>query len=75
MSHIVEITCPGSSIESNVTDMECKEDTGTSIPNMALLYHVSANWDEKYLNTVLPKSVAAIHKNKTLCTLFNEWRD
>ena len=42
---------------------------------MALLYDASVNWDEKYLNTVLPKSVAAIHKNETPCKLFNEWRE
>ena len=72
-AHVEKITCPNSTIESNVADMECKQDTG--IPNMALLYDVSANWDEKYLNTDLPKSVADIHKNRTPCKLFNEWRD
>ena len=30
--------------------------------------------DKKYLNTVLPKSVADMHKNKIPCKLFNEWR-
>ena len=74
-SHMVETTGPSGHVVSSVSHMSPGNSIAVGPQNLALLYDVSVDWDEKYLNTVLPKSVADMHKNRSPCKLFQEWKD
>ena len=74
-SHTVESTGPSGHAVSSVRHMLPRNSIVAGPQNLALLYDVSVDWDGKYLNTVLPKSVADIHKNRSPCKVFQEWRN